>query len=44
MVERASLTAFIADNTVVRPVALVPELWLHTADESTAIRQARERQ
>ena len=44
MVERASLTAFIADNTVVRPVALVPELSLHTADESTAIWQATERQ
>ena len=35
LVERASLTAFIADNTAVRPVALVPELSLHTADEST---------
>lgn len=44
MVERASLAAFIADNTAVRPVALVPELSLHMADESTAIWQATERQ
>ncbi|MGB1007141.1 MAG: class I SAM-dependent methyltransferase, partial [Thalassobaculaceae bacterium] len=44
MVEPAALAAFIADNTAVRPVALVPELALHMADESTAIWQATERQ
>ena len=44
MVERVSLTAATADNTVVRLVALVPELLLHTADESVDIWQATERQ